>query len=97
MDFERAGYPLHVLFVCSAPIEERGELAEAGLDVDGVVNVLELMAGTDNGHVQAVARSTDGLTETAKALRALGFEVGAETLVRASRTSAVGGLDDVEC
>lgn len=94
IDYERAGYPLHVLFVCSADIEERTTLADAALDVPGVVNVVELMRGTDNLHVETVARSTDGLTETAQRLRALGLRVGDETLVRSKRASAPGLPDD---
>lgn len=94
IDYERAGYALHVLFVCSADIEERSDLADAALDVPGVVNVIELMRGTDNLHVETVARSTDGLTETAQRLRGLGLRVGDETLVRSKRAGAPGLPDD---
>ena len=94
VDYERAGYPLHVLFVCSAAIESRSDLAVAALDVPGVVNVLELMLGADNLHVEAVARSTDDLTETAQRLRALGLGVGDETLIRSNRSGGTGVFDD---
>ncbi|MFC6954349.1 hypothetical protein [Halorubellus litoreus] len=59
------------------------------------MNVLELVRGADNVHVETVARSTDALTETAQGLRALGLRVGDETLARSKRVDAPGLPDDV--
>lgn len=45
VDFEAAGSQLHTLVVCTAPIPERSRLARQALQIDGVVDVREIMTG----------------------------------------------------
>lgn len=82
VDYERAGFPLHVQIVCTAPIHERQSLAEQALDIPGVVQVSELMLGEGNVRVEAVGKSNDDLTRVATALNDLGLSHSEKVLVQ---------------
>jgi len=82
VDNEKAGYPLKVLFICTAPIPERQSLIEETLEIDGVVNVRELMTGRDNVHIQVVASSVEAITRIAHDIDELGYSVSDEILMR---------------
>ena len=82
IDYERAGFPLHVLFVCSAPIAEREALIKETLDIKGVVNVRELMTGERNVHIQVIGASNSDITDIAHKLDELGYRVSDEILMR---------------
>lgn len=82
IDYEEAGYPLHVLFVCTAPITDREPLAERALELDGVVNVRELMTGEGNVHVLVTGASNEDITRIARRIDELGLDVGDEILLR---------------
>jgi len=82
VDYERAGFPLNVLMVCTAPIGERGDIARRALDIPGVVNVRELMVGESNIQVEVVGESNDDLTRVATALPEFGLVVHDEILIR---------------
>lgn len=82
INYERAGYQLEVQIVCSAPIIERGRLAKEALQVEGVVEVEEIMSGRENIIVLVVVPKHDDLTRTATALHELGLNVEREELLR---------------
>lgn len=82
IDYERAGYQLEVKIVCSASITERGRLAEEALEVEGVVEVQELMTGRENILVMVVVPTHDDLTRTVTTLHELGLNVEREELLR---------------
>jgi DNA-binding Lrp family transcriptional regulator len=82
IDYEVAGYPLRVLFLCSTPITERGDLVEAVLDLPAVVSIKELMTGNHNLHIEVVGKHNDDITELAYSISHLGIEVGEEILVK---------------
>jgi len=74
IDYERAGFQLRVLFTCTAP-DEPENFGQDVLEQEGVVAVRELLAGTENLHVEAVGTDTDHLTEIADSLREMGLEI----------------------
>ncbi|MFB6107594.1 MAG: Lrp/AsnC family transcriptional regulator [Haloplanus sp.] len=82
IDYERAGFPLRVLFMCSAPIPDRRALVEAAYDIPGVVNVKELMEGDQNIHVEVVGESNDDVTRVATDIDALEITIRREVLVK---------------
>lgn len=82
IDYERAGFPLQVLFVCTASIAEREALANETLGIEGVLNVRELMTGEKNVHIQAVGSSNDDITRIAHRLDEIGYSVTDEILLR---------------
>jgi Lrp/AsnC family leucine-responsive transcriptional regulator len=87
VDYEGAGYQLYTLIVCTAPIPEREELAEAAVEVPGVVEVQEVMTGEANVLVRAVGVDGDDLTRIGEDLDELGLRVSDEDLIRSTHRS----------
>lgn len=83
INYEQAGFPLQVLFICTAPITDRESLIEQTLDLDGVVNVRELMTGRENVHIEVVGTKNDDITHIAHVLDGMGYSVTDEILMRA--------------
>lgn len=83
IDYEEAGFPLHVLFICTAKIAERATLIEQTLELKGVINVRELMTGEGNVHIEVVGSTNDDITHIAHALDEMGYRVSDEILMRA--------------
>lgn len=81
IEYEQAGYPLTVLFICSADLTDRPDLAEDALEVRGVVNVREMMAGEENIHILVVAESKTDIKETTQQLEDLGVRIMSSNLV----------------
>lgn len=82
VDFELADGKLTNLFVCSAPVSDREKLAKQVLEIPGVVDVRELMAGQRNLHVTAVGDDMNDVTRVSRAVEALGIEIEDEDLVQ---------------
>lgn len=82
IDYDGAGYPLRVLFTCSASITKRGDLVKEVLDIPGVVSVKELMTGNHNLHIEVVGQTNDDVTDLAFAISELGIQIGEEVLVK---------------
>lgn len=82
IDYDIAGYPLRVLFICNAPITDRGDLVREVLDLSGVVNAKELMTGTHNLHIEVVGKHNDDITALAFSISELGVRIGEEVLVK---------------
>lgn len=82
VDYERAGYQLYTLIVCTAPIPEREELARTALDIEGVVSVREVMTGAENVHIGVIGTDGDDLSRIGRELNDLGFEIVDEDLIR---------------
>jgi len=82
VDYEAAGYQLHTLIVCTAPIHEREEIARQALAVDGVVALREVMTGADNVHVEVVGVDGNDLSRIGRDLNDIGLEVVDEDLIR---------------
>jgi len=82
VDYERAGFQLHTLIICNAEIPERETLARQALEIDGVVDVQEVMTGSENVHVEVVGSDGDDLSRIGQELDALGLEVVDEDIIR---------------
>lgn len=97
VDYERAGFQLETKIVGTARIVDRHELAEAALQIKGVVEVQELMTGRWNIEIMAIAPTHDDLTQIALTIDDLGIEVERETLVKHHyfRPFNHFGVDDV--
>lgn len=68
IDYERAGYQPHVLFVCTVPISDRETVGDKALEVEGVVGTIERLSGRDNLGIEVVARDSEDLTRIATEL-----------------------------
>lgn len=75
INYEEAGYPMRVLFICSTELTNRSEMAEKALDVQGVVNVREMLSGEENLHIEVVAEATSDVKESTEQLDALGLRI----------------------
>jgi DNA-binding Lrp family transcriptional regulator len=93
VDFETAGSQLHTLIVCTAPIPDRSRLAKKALDVDGVVDVREVMTGEENVHVGIVGTDSNDLSRIGEELDEIGLEVNDEDLIRNEYTTPYSGFD----
>jgi DNA-binding Lrp family transcriptional regulator len=82
VDYEAAGYQLHTLIVCTAPIHEREEIARRALEVDGVVAIREVMTGAENVHLEVVGSDGNDLSRIGRDLNDIGLEVVDEDLIR---------------
>ena len=82
IDYESADIPHHLLFVCTAPIADRGSVCEEAIDVGSVVNVRELLTGTRNLHVEVVATDSAEIERVAEELDALGLEIEHSEILR---------------
>jgi Lrp/AsnC family leucine-responsive transcriptional regulator len=85
IDYERAGYPMRVLFICSVELSRRSEYAERALEVRGVVNVREMLAGEENLHVEVVAESTSDVKRSTEQLNELGLGINSSNILAAER------------
>jgi DNA-binding Lrp family transcriptional regulator len=82
VDYEVAGFPIQVLFICTAAIAEREALINNTLGLDGVINVRELMTGERNVHILVIGSSNDDITRIAHGLDNMGYGVTDEILMR---------------
>ncbi len=82
VNYEAAGYQLHTLIVCTAPIHEREEIARRALEVPGVVAVREVMTGAENVQVEVVGVDGNDLSRIGRELNDVGLEVVDEDLIR---------------
>jgi DNA-binding Lrp family transcriptional regulator len=82
IDYDRAGYPLYTKIICTAPVPERDELADAARSVDGVTAVREIMTGERNVYVNAIGADHDDLNRISEDLDELGLHIVDEQLIR---------------
>ncbi|WP_231186926.1 Lrp/AsnC family transcriptional regulator [Haladaptatus sp. DYF46] len=82
IDYEQANYQLHVIIVCRAPPSERSELADRVMGVPGVVTVRELLTGTENLHVEAVAADSDTADSITERVHELGMDIVSTDIVK---------------
>jgi DNA-binding Lrp family transcriptional regulator len=82
VNYEIAGYQLHTMVVCTAPIEGREEIAKAAADVPGVINVREIMTGDQNLLVEVVGTNGDDLSRITSDLNNLGVHINDEDIIR---------------
>ena len=81
IDYERAGFPLEVLFICTAPLTDRERLVESAANIPGIVHIRELMTGDGNVHILVAGTSKGDVSRIAHGLDELGFDVRDEILV----------------
>ncbi|WP_049925268.1 Lrp/AsnC family transcriptional regulator [Halopiger goleimassiliensis] len=85
INYEQAGYQLHVTFICTVPIAERQSFAADALEIDGVIRVVEALSGKDNLAVEAVGETTNDLTEVSTRLESIGCDITGERFTRSTR------------
>lgn len=86
INYSRAGLSLYTLFVCTAPVAERRELAERALEIYGVVDVRETMAGEKNVHVETVSQSIEELERVTRELDEVGLAIHRSEILQRHQT-----------
>lgn len=85
VNYEKAGYQLHVNFVCTVPVSQRAELAEKALGIGGVVQVTEVLSGHQNLTVETVGSNSDDITAIAEQLEQVGLQIHDERFIKNTR------------
>ena len=93
VNYEIAGYQLHTMVVCTAPIEGRERIAKRATDVPGVINVKEIMTGDQNLLVEAVGTDGDDLSRITSDLNDLGLRINDEYIIRNDHDSQFHEFD----
>ena len=81
INYEQAGYPLHVMFVCTVDPNRLDSLAEQILDVRGVVTTRDLLGGERNVHVEVVAGTVREIEEIRNELSSLGMTINSSEII----------------
>ncbi|ELZ27464.1 AsnC family transcriptional regulator [Halosimplex carlsbadense 2-9-1] len=81
IDYERAGFQLHVFVVCRVAPGDRSSLAAELLELSGVVRVRELLTGTENLHVEAVATDSAAVDDLLVDVAGRGIEIVSSDIV----------------
>jgi Lrp/AsnC family transcriptional regulator, leucine-responsive regulatory protein len=82
IDYEAANLPLRVLFVCTVPATERATYAQQLLEIQGVVDVREMLVGRRNIYVEVVGTSTEDITRITDTLHESGVTVESSKILR---------------
>lgn len=85
VNYARTESHIHYLFECTARISDREGYADRALEIDGVVEVREIMSGQRNVHVRVVGKDPDDITRAARALDEIGLVVESENMLREQR------------
>ena len=86
INYEQAGFPLRVKFICTAPIQERSSLAEKALELANVVQVEEMLTARENVRILVVTREAEELNQVSSDIDSLGLSIEKESLVRRTIT-----------
>lgn len=85
INYEEAHLPLQIMFVCSAPPEERSEMVEQILDIRGVVDIRETLTGHRNLYVEAVGTDTSDTARITDAMHDVGLSIESSEILRQRR------------
>lgn len=92
IDYEKAGYPLRVIFVATADPEERERLLLEVLSVNGIVDVREMLTSQRNLFIEAVATGVRDLAAITNALNERGLEIVSSEIVAGHESQPFGEL-----
>lgn len=96
LNYEEAGFPLSVLFHCTADISERSDVAESALDVQNVMNVREMLTAKNNVQVLITAAETEDIVGCGERLVDLGLTIEREELMREEHVQPAATIGEGE-
>ncbi|KZN22564.1 transcriptional regulator [Haladaptatus sp. R4] len=82
IDYEAANLPLRIQFVCTATPTKRAEYVREILEIQGVIDVREMLVGRQNIYVEAVGTSTKDITRITDVLHEMGLTVESAEMMR---------------
>ena len=86
IDYEKAGFPLRVKITCTAPVQERAELAKEVLELPHVVDVEEMLSARENVRLLVVTNKAEELNGVTSRIDDLGLTIEREGLLQAIHT-----------
>ena len=85
IDYEAANLPLRVMFIITAPPKQRSDIVNKLLDIQGVVDVREMITGKHNIQTEVVGRDTSDIVRITDAIHDLGVEVESSEIMKRRR------------
>lgn len=85
IDYEAANLPLRVMFVITAPPKQRSDIVNKLLDVQGVIDIREMVTGKRNIQTEVVGRDTSDIVRITDAIHDLGVEVESSEIMKRRR------------
>jgi DNA-binding Lrp family transcriptional regulator len=80
--YEKAGFQLRVKFTCTAPVQDRADIAEGALELPNVVHVEEMLSASENIRILVVTNQAEKLNEITSRIDAMGLTIERESLMR---------------
>ncbi|NUB91321.1 Lrp/AsnC family transcriptional regulator [Haloterrigena sp. SYSU A558-1] len=90
LNYEKAGFPLRLFFVCTSDPEERSSVSRNVLSVTGVVQVTEMITNEHNLYIETVSTSTTDLIRLTKELNEYGLTIHSSEIITASYSQPWG-------
>jgi DNA-binding Lrp family transcriptional regulator len=82
INYEAANLPLRVMFVITAPPENRSDIVDQLMDIHGVIDVSEMITGKRNIQVEVVCQDTNDIIRITDAIHDLGVEVESSEIMK---------------
>ena len=82
IDYEAANLPLRVMFVITSPPERRSDIVDKLLDIQGVIDIREMITGKRNIQAEVVGRDTSDVVRITDAIHDLGVEVESSEIMK---------------
>ncbi|SIS17847.1 Lrp/AsnC family transcriptional regulator [Natronorubrum thiooxidans] len=81
INYEKAGFSLRLLFICTADPNDRTNVASDVLDIVGVVNVIEMITSENNLYIETIATGTGDLIRLTNELNEYGLNVHSSEII----------------
>lgn len=85
INYEAAGFPLEVVFTCTASIEQQDELAEQAIETHRVIDVRKMLSSRGNVQVVAIATDLGDIVTVATELAEHGLDIENQRLTLGHR------------
>jgi len=82
INYEAANLPLRVMFVITAPPKKRSDIVDHLMDIQGVIDVSEMIIGKRNIQVVVVGQDTNDLIRITDAIHDLDVEVESSEIMK---------------
>ena len=92
IDYEAANLPLRVMFIITAPPKQRSDIVNKLLDIQGVVDVREMITGNRNIQTEVVGRDTSDIVRITDAIHDLGVEVESSEIMKRQKVQPFNHL-----
>ena len=86
INYERAGFPLRVQFVCTAAPDIRSRCAQEAIELNGVIRIAETITSEQNLCIEVVALDTQDLATITQHLTDLDLQVHTSEIITKTYT-----------